>query len=48
MYIYKKMFASKKKKIQKYLNQKAESNKNAFDLEEPDDDILYALESKDV
>ena len=26
------MFASKKKKIQKYLNQKAESDKNAFDF----------------
>ena len=26
------MFASKKKKIQKYLNQKAESDKNTFDF----------------
>ena len=41
------MFASKKKKIQKYLNQKAECDRNAFDLDEPDDDITYALESKE-
>ena len=41
------MFASKKKKIQKYLNQKAEIDKNAFDLDEPDNAILYALESKE-
>ena len=40
------MFSSKKKKIQQYLNQKTESDKNAFDLDEPDDDITYALESK--